>query len=283
MEERLPTPVAPFLRWAGGKRWLADLLQSLAAEQSIGKYYEPFLGGGAAFLALRPSGAVALSDTNADLIEAWTTVRDSPTEVAARLRAYTNDSDSYYLARKSKPRSAINRAARFIYLNHTSFNGIYRVNLKGDYNVPFGNRKAVNIPTTADLCQISSVLADVSIDTCDFSDAVAGAASGDFCFLDPPYTVAHNNNGFIKYNRKLFSIDDQYRLAEVVRDLSARGASFVLTNAAHDALHEMFAPIADSVVVHRKNAVGGRLAQRGTAAEMLYTNLPIPARMRNVT
>lgn len=266
----------PFLRWAGGKRWLAGTLQELTVDLSICTYYEPFLGGGAAFFSLPGLKRARLSDTNGELIDTWNAVKEMPDRVFASLTRYKNTATDYYRARDARPRSDANRAARFIFLNHTSFNGIYRVNLKGVYNVPYGSRKSISLPTEDDLHAVSSALEVATIEVLDFEDSVDRSRPGDLCFLDPPYTVAHNNNGFIKYNQKLFSLDDQQRLASALRDLRRKEVSFIMTNAAHTTLHEMFSPVADSRIVNRKNAVGGKLAARGVAAERLYTSLTGP-------
>lgn len=265
--------MSPFLRWAGGKRWLVPQIQTLLHERPVHDYYEPFLGGASVFLALSVGGSAHLSDLNDDLIEVYTEVRDHPREVATALGRYKNTAEDYYAARASAPADAIERAARFIYLNHTSFNGIFRVNLRGEYNVPFGNRSAPNFPSESTLVAVSARLQDVTLVSQDFEESLSTVNEGDLVFLDPPYTVAHNNNGFVKYNQHLFSFEDQKRLARVIKSVGDRGADFILTNAAHSSIAELFAPLGRRLTVTRRNVIGGTSAGRGRAEEYLFTNI----------
>jgi DNA adenine methylase len=272
----LPTsnvPMTPFLRWAGGKRWLVPQIQALLEGRSVNDYYEPFLGGASVYLALTVSGHAHLSDLNDDLIEVYREVRDHPREVAIAVSNYQNTAEEYYAARAAAPMNAIERAARFIYLNHTSFNGIFRVNLRGEYNVPFGNRKSPNFPTETTLAAVSGKLRDVTLTSQDFEESLSTVTEGDLVFLDPPYTVAHNNNGFVKYNQHLFSFEDQKRLAKVVKSVSDRGADFILTNAAHSSIAELFTPLGRRLTVTRRNVIGGTSAGRGQAEEYLFTSI----------
>nr|WP_255471429.1 MULTISPECIES: Dam family site-specific DNA-(adenine-N6)-methyltransferase [unclassified Salinibacterium] len=269
-----PVPVtAPFLRWAGGKRWLVPQLLRLARQHDFRNYHEPFVGGGSVFFALAPKGTAYLSDLNGDLIEVYQQVRDSPEEVASAIAQYQNTAESYYSARAQVPIEPSARAARFIFLNHTSYNGIYRVNLRGEYNVPFGARPSPKIPGLPALQTASRVLAGAVLRSKDFGDALDDVDAGDLVFLDPPYTVAHNNNGFIKYNQHLFSFEDQERLAGRIAEISKRGAYFALTNAAHSSIDTLFSSLGRKIVVTRRNSVGGKSASRGRTEEFLFTNL----------
>lgn len=266
-------PLAPFLRWAGGKRWLVPQVLELIGETPIKRYHEPFLGGGSVFFGLTPSDKVFLSDLNTDLVEVYRQVRDNPANVADLVAGYENTSESYYAARAASPATAKERAARFIFLNHTSYNGIFRVNLRGEYNVPFGHRRHLNLPDEAWLLQASKRLQGVEINGRDFETALGEVQGGDLVFLDPPYTVAHNNNGFVKYNQHLFSFEDQRRLAEAIKAISERGARFILTNAAHSSIDELFSPLGRKIKVSRRNSIGGKKAVRGRAEEYVFTNI----------
>jgi DNA adenine methylase len=261
------------LRWAGGKRWLLPKLKELVTGVDIGAYHEPFLGGASVFLGLPPFVAAYLSDSNSELIEAFLTIRDHPTRVSNLARSYRNDAATYYKVRGEEPGGRIGRAARFLYLNHTSFNGIYRVNLKGVYNVPFGHGRPPHIPTPDQLGRVSERLKGATISTKDFAACVSNVHAGDLVFLDPPYTVAHNNNGFIKYNQKLFSLEDQTRLSKLIDELKDRDAYYILTNAAHDALAELFDKGDVCIETSRRNSIGGTNAVRGSGTEYLFTNL----------
>jgi DNA adenine methylase len=265
----------PFLRWAGGKRWLVPHLDQLLSGLRFNNYIEPFLGGGAVFFGLQLPGDSFLSDLNPELIETYQTVREYPEEIAAGLRRFENTEDAYYKVRSSSPRKAVTKAVRFIYLNHTSFNGIYRVNLNGEYNVPYGNRAHTNIPSKESLSLAAAALTRSTLKIRDFGLAINDVGVDDLVFLDPPYTVAHNNNGFVKYNQNLFSFADQRRLADLLKVIERKKAFYILTNAAHDSIRTLFAP-AQPLIVTRKNAVGGVSAARGRADEYLFTNIPVP-------
>lgn len=264
----------PILRWAGGKRWLVPTVIDLIDNININNYHEPFAGGAAVFFGLNIATKAFISDLNSDLIGTYQQVRDDPNGVWRFLRRYRNTSDAYYAARASRPRVSASRAARFIFLNHTSFNGIYRVNLAGEYNVPYGHRPSCNLPKKVDLGNTSARLQNTILAEGDFADALHNIGPGDLAFLDPPYTVAHNNNGFVKYNDRLFQFSDQQRLSRMIDAIRERGAYYILTNAAHDSIAHLFEKGDRRILTSRKNAVGGRDALRGAATEYLFTNLP---------
>ena len=158
-------------------------------------------------------------------------------------------------------------------MNHTSFNGIYRVNLAGIYNVPFGNRPSPQIPTAEHLCAVSKRLKRARLDSGDFARCIDRVHENHLVFLDPPYTVAHNNNGFIKYNQRLFSFDDQKRLSELIDVIKRRGAFYIAANAAHGSIAKLFDKGDSMIVTSRRNSIGGANAVRGNAIEYLFTNL----------
>lgn len=266
-------PLAPFLRWAGGKRWLVPDVLELLGETQVNRYHEPFLGGGSVFFALAPKGQVYLSDLNLDLITVYEQVRDNPARVAELLDGYENTSDCYYKARAATPATDEELAARFIFLNHTSFNGIFRVNLKGEYNVPYGNRQHMNMPDKEWLERASAKLQGVELHGRSFELSLGHVQEGDLVFLDPPYTVAHNNNGFVKYNQHLFSFEDQKLLAKTIKEIADKGARFILTNAAHKSIDELFSSLGRKIKVARKNSIGGLKASRGRVDEYVFTNI----------
>jgi DNA adenine methylase len=261
------------LRWAGGKRWLLTILEGLLDTTQIGAYHEPFLGGGSVFLGLGPFRRAYLGDANAQLIATFKAIRDHPEEIARRARRHSNDEATYYRVRASEPTDPVVRAARFLYLNHTSFNGIYRVNLEGVYNVPFGQGRNARIPTEDHLRAVSCRLNKARLATRDFGGCIRNVGKGDLVFLDPPYTAAHNHNGFVKYNQRLFSFDDQRRLSALVDQIKARGAYYILANAAHYSIADLFDKGDTRIETRRRNSVGGANALRGGATEYLFTNL----------
>jgi len=227
----------PLLKWAGGKRALAAEITPLL--QGYRRYFEPFFGGGAVFFELNPKSAV-LSDLNPELINCYKVTQSQPDALIEKLRKLKNSRDDYYDIRASSPRSEVGRAARFIYLCTLSFNGIYRVNQAGQFNVPYGYKEHID-PCDADVIHsISDQLQSCEIQCNDFEVVATRANRGDCVYFDPPYTVAHGNNGFLKYNEKIFSWRDQERLESVARMLAARGVKVVISNADHPSLRELY-------------------------------------------
>jgi DNA adenine methylase len=263
----------PFLRWAGGKNWLVKDIEKYLPKRGFNKYVEPFLGGGAIFFHLAPNHGV-LSDLNGDLIHAYKVLKDDVNSVINELARYKNTEAFYYAIRERKPRTDIKKAARFIYLNQTSFNGIYRVNLKGEYNVPFGYRNK-NFLQPENLIQASELLQNLSLLERDFRDSLNDISKGDLVFLDPPYTVSHNDNGFIKYNQKLFGLDEQYELAKFLDRVHEIGAFYILTNAAHAEIKKIFDRPGTNRVIEtsRASLVGGINAKRKQYGEYIITNV----------
>ena len=230
---RLSAVPRPFLKWAGSKRTLLPhLLQVLPNE--FRTYREPFAGAAALFFLLRPANAT-LSDTCGDVINTFTAVRDNVAAVLRYLKPLVPDQTVYYELRQRRRRGRFAEAARFIYLNKTCWNGLYRVNSSGEFNVPYGLPKSVNLVDPANLRACAAALSSptIKIALSDFEDALVDVDAGDLVYLDPPYVTGHNNNGFIEYNRNLFSWADQVRLAAVASTLSRRGAYVVISNAAH--------------------------------------------------
>ena len=229
----------PFLNWAGGKRWLvanhADLLRV-----SHDRLVEPFVGSGAVFFHLEPSAAL-LSDANPRLIEAYTAVRDEPERVLDLLKVHRrkHSTQYYYHVRDQRLRTPATRAAQLIYLNRTCFNGLYRVNLQGRFNVPKGSKDAVIFPDD-DFVAWSQALSRSELRACDFQQTIDDAVEGDFLYVDPPYTVKHNMNNFVKYNEHIFSWSDQVRLRDALVSASRRGVAVVVSNADHPSIRELY-------------------------------------------
>lgn len=266
--------VGPLLKWPGGKRWLAPWLADLVRDNLTGRYFEPFLGGGSLFFHLRPAQAL-LSDINPDLIETYCAVRDSYRRVLRSLRNMPVSSEDYYAFRDRVPRDRIARAARFLYLNRTAFGGIFRLNCKGEFNVPYGGGER----TPAQLCRpgvlgdVSRLLAGAHLQCADFQPTMSHAAAGDVVYCDPTYTVAHNNNGFIRYNEQNFSWDDQRRLALAARSAQRRGAFVVVSNAFHRDVRQLY-PWAECYEVRRRSLVAPRSEFRRVVAEYVFVFEP---------
>ena len=234
------------------------------------KYIEPFLGGGAVFFALRPTRSV-LSDANAELVETYEAVREEVEEVIRFLKRLEHDEESYYRVRKSRPYTRASRAARFIYLNKTCFNGLYRVNTDGDFNVPFGKHgPKLLVCDTDQLRAASKTLQAATLVSDDFGAIIRRAHSGDLVYLDPPYTTAHSNNGFIEYNAKVFSWEDQSRLANLALGLVRRNIRVAVSNADHKSIRDLYDH--NEFTIHRikrASTMAGSAAARFAAVELL--------------
>ena len=267
--------IEPFIRWAGGKTWLVPFLPGILNHIPFRRYHEPFLGGGAVFFALEHQETSFLSDANAQLINTYIHVKRSPEEVIALFQEMPNTKDDYYRIRSEiTTENTVENAARFIYLNQTSFNGIYRVNRDGKYNVPYGFRKTrKHQPERIRAASIKLRNAEITVG--DFESHKDQIEENDLVFLDPPYTVSHNNNGFIQYNRNLFSLDDQYRLKGFIEYIKHQGAYYILTNAAHSTIRDIFLQSNDRIIEQQRcSLIGGKHAAREKITEYLFTNIP---------
>ncbi|MES2353191.1 MAG: Dam family site-specific DNA-(adenine-N6)-methyltransferase [Pseudomonadota bacterium] len=231
--------MTPFLKWAGGKRWFIQRYSDLLPHK-YNRYIEPFLGGGSVFFYLKPKDAL-LGDINPDLIAAYQGLQKEWSRLQSQLEDHQQKhSDAYYYSvRNESPADPIDRAARMIYLNRTCFNGIYRVNRQGKFNVPRGSKNTVVLEND-NFEEAARLLGKAQIRLVDFEKLINEAGKNDLVFADPPYTVRHNFNGFIKYNEKLFSWGDQERLAHSLFKARKRGAKIVCTNANHASVRELY-------------------------------------------
>lgn len=265
----------PFLRWAGGKTWLLKDIYNYLPER-FNNYYEPFLGGGSVYIHLKSIGKIQneafLSDRNTDLINAYNAIKYNSFELIRILKEYKNEKEFYYFLRDQKYSNDIQKAAQFIFLNRTSFNGVYRVNLKGEYNVPYGFKDYKVLFDFDNLLKLMDIFKDASFTSCDFEETLEKVQKGDLVFLDPPYTVAHENNGFIKYNQKIFAWEDQERLAEYIELIKAKQAYFILTNAVHFNINNLFQKVGSKHILNRYSVVGGKGAKREEISEYIFTN-----------
>ena len=241
--------------------------------QNYARYLEPFLGGGAVFFHLRPERAM-LSDLNEALIATYQALRDEPSEVWRHLKRHQRQhgEEYYYLVRSQRPRTSARRAARFIYLNRTCFNGLYRVNLDGVFNVPKGTRNSVILPTD-DFDSVSEILQSASLIPQGFSESISQAAKGDFLYVDPPYTVLHNNNNFLRYNERIFSWSDQRRLAECLTQAAKRGACILMSNADHGSIRDLYRDrIWQCLPVSRLSLLASSVSNRRATTELVISN-----------
>ena len=267
-----PSEVTPFLKWPGGKRWLVEKHPRIF-RRNFDRYIEPFLGAGSVYFHLAPDEAV-LGDLNPELVIAYTGIKENAQEVLLLLQKHhlMHCHEHYYSVRDNIPASLAAQAARIIYLNRTCFNGIYRVNRQGRFNVPIGDRKQV-IRDTDDFEAIAGLLAGSRLCHSDFEPLVDEARVGDLVFLDPPYTVRHNRNGFIKYNENLFSWDDQERLAKAATRAVERGAQIVVTNAFHGTVRALYSKDLFSFKkVNRYSAISAATDSRKHFEELVITS-----------
>lgn len=259
----------PFLKWAGGKRWLVQS-DEFPLPCGFTRFVEPFLGSGAAFFSVAPASAI-LSDVNAELINLYRVIRDHPHEIQLRLSDHHvgHSKEYYYALRASVPEDDVSRAARTLYLNRTCWNGLYRVNRRGEFNVPIGTKTAV-IYIKEDFSYYSARLKAAELVACDFDETLARAGTGDFVFVDPPYTVKHNLNGFVKYNEELFGWADQVRLRDALVGAVKRGAKVALTNADHDCIRELYPDEFRYRQLRRHTVLSGLGKGRGPTTEALF-------------
>ncbi len=270
----MPT-IEPFVRWAGGKTWLIPHIPNVLGDLQIEHYHEPFLGGGAIYFSMEHTKKSYLSDANSQLINTFIQVRDNPEELIDFFIQMPNTEDDYYRIRTEiTGDNTIANAARFLYLNQTSYNGLYRVNRDGRYNVPYGFR--TNWFYNPERIRAASLrLQNTRISIGDFEVNKYRIKENDLVFLDPPYTVSHNNNGFIAYNQKLFSLEDQQRLKRFIEYIKAKGAFYILTNAAHETIREIFLTQGDRIIeLQRNSLIGGKNAARVAISEYIFTNIP---------
>ena len=262
----------PILRWAGGKSWLVKQLHRFLPK-TFNNYHEPFFGGGAVFFNLRPPNQSFLSDVNPGLINAHSQIREDPAGVLGVLEGFRNTVDDYYRIRATVFSCPVEKAAQFIYLNRTCFNGLYRVNYEGAFNVPYGFKNYRLLFEPARFRRLSGLLRQAILSCGDFEDSLSNIEEGDLVFLDPPYTISHIKNGFVKYNGKLFSWEDQERLMSFIEKVRSRGASYILTNAKHESIRILFGQKDTPISVCRSNVIGGRGAARGPIEEYVFTNV----------
>ena len=264
----------PFLRWAGSKKQLIPKLRPYWGE-GFTRYVEPFMGSAALFFAIEPSEAI-LSDTNLELVETFCAVRDHPRAVYNRLLYLPLGKDAYYRIRQEDASmlSSIDRAARFIYMNRFCFNGLYRTNLKGKFNVPYGSSKTARLPAWDDIFKAANVLSCAQIGARDFEEALQEVKTGDFVYMDPPYAV-QNRRIFNNYGPNCFGTNDLARLASKLPAIDRCGAIFLVSYAfCAEAIDTFDGWHVRQVQTHR--SVAGFSQYRRKVVELLISNRELP-------
>ncbi len=274
----------PFLKWAGGKGKLAPTILS-AAPPAMARYIEPFAGAGAVFFAVeeaRTGTPALLADANAELIETYTVLRDELAALdgaLARLAAEYAAGDGeergamYYRVRASQPSTPAGRAARFIFLNRTCYNGLFRVNASGGFNVPHGRYKNPRIHDGALLAACSAALQRAELRVADFAGICEEARPGDFVYLDPPYQPLSVTANFTGYTRADFGPADQRRLRDAFEDLSRRDVAAMLSNSDHEFIRGLYSGLGYRLVtVPMARAINSRGSARAPVPELLVDN-----------
>jgi len=265
----------PFLKWAGGK---SQLLTELLARvpKSFNCYFEPFLGGGALFFGLQPKKA-RLSDNNSELINCYSVVRNNLDQLLEDLHKHKYESEYYYTIRKSDRAPdfaslpAIARASRFIYLNKTCYNGLYRVNSKGQFNVPMGRYTAPTIVDEVNLRACSSVLANADVSVAAYDHVETSAEAGDFVYFDPPYLPRNATSNFTSYTEGGFAEAEHERLGDLCRKLNQKGVFFMVSNSHTRAIWEIYKGFNVSVV-NANRSINSKAKRRGRIEEYIITN-----------
>lgn len=261
----------PPVKWAGGKGQLLTQLEPLFPK-GFQNYHEPFVGGGAVFFYLLPEKA-SLIDNNKELINFYLVVRNNLEELLQDLPRHVNERSYYYKVRALDPErmDPVKRASRFLFLNKTSYNGLWRVNRKGEFNVPFGNYKKPKIIDEPNLRLVNSILQHTEIKLGDFALVLERAQEGDFIYFDPPYHPLSETSSFTSYTAKDFGEEDQRRLADLFRTLDQRGCLVMLSNSDTPFIRELYDSY-DISVVKARRAINCRSDKRGPVNELVIRN-----------
>lgn len=267
----------PFIKWVGGKtQLLSDLISRTPPR--FGSYHEPFMGGGAFFFALHRAGrlyerSVHLSDVNRELVETYLGVRDQAERVIKLLADHPYDKKHYYQVREQNPFSLGTSAlaARFIFLNRAGFNGLYRVNKSGGFNVPFGRYTNPTICDADNLRAAARALRTANIHNGGFETVLARAEKGDFVYFDPPYVPVSQTSNFVGYAKGGFDLSMQEKLARTFEKLAAKGVYVMLSNSEAPWVKERFSDFKQFVVSARRN-VNSKAEKRGPVGELLVTS-----------
>ena len=238
----------PFVKWAGGKRQLISVLNEKLPE-TFGTYFEPFLGGGALLFHILTrvnNQKCSISDLNSDLVLSYITIRDKIHDLIAMLKEheknYRKDSKSYYYSiREENPKNQLEKTSRLLFLNRTCFNGLYRVNSKGKFNVPLGSYTNPNIVNEENLLSVSAILQSrVSIKCRDFEAVLGDVKKGDLVYFDPPYQPVSKTSSFTSYTSRDFTYDDLARLGKLCSKLDSKGCKVLLSNSDSKKVTELF-------------------------------------------
>lgn len=273
--EKLKEETYPIVKWIGGKRQLMfELLKNMP--ENYNRYFEPFIGGGALFFELQPQNAY-ISDMNEELINLYTVVRDDVYGLIDDLNKH-KVSKEYFMGIRNIDRtkeyqnwSDVKKASRFIYLNRTCFNGMYRVNSQGQFNVPFGNYKNPRIVDAENLINCSKLLKNTEICCADFSEILNKVQKGDFVYFDPPYVPLNETSSFTSYTKDGFDLDMQFKLRDICDELDSMGVMFMLSNSDTKLVNELYSNY-EIKKVFASRAINANPNGRGKITEVLVKN-----------
>lgn len=266
--------ILPILKWAGGKRQLLNEIKQLVP--SFNNYFEPFIGGGAVFLNISPQKAY-ISDINSELINMYKVIKDNPHELMLDLSKHKNTKEYFeYIRALDRVKDfieypAIQRASRFIFLNKTCFNGLYRVNNKGYFNVPFGNYKNPQFVKEDNLLMCSQLLQNTIIKCADFSAIKNRVQPKDFVYFDPPYLPINETSNFTSYTKDGFNIDMQIKLKALCDRLTNKGVYFLLSNSDTTTINELYSKY-NIQKIFANRTINSKSSKRGKITELLIKN-----------
>lgn len=281
--EKIAEKPKPFVKWVGGKRQLIQQFRDMGLyppeefDPMTNSYFEPFLGGGAVFFDLLPEKAY-LSDMNFDLVTTYNVIKNDVESLIISLKKHIVSKDYFLLVRAQKVSelTPLQIASRFIYLNRTCFNGMYRVNSKGEFNVPFGDNKNPLICDEVNLRKVSKALTNVEIKHQDYKETVKNAKKGDFIYLDPPYHPMSQTASFTSYTKEAFGSNEQVELRDMFLELHKKGCFVMLSNSNADFINEIYGELKSrGVTVHKVEAgrsINSKGDGRGKVKEVLVTN-----------
>lgn len=267
----MSTSTKPFLKWAGGKQQLLIELRRYIPNY-FNNYYEPFLGSGALFFDISPNKAI-ISDINSDLINCYMIVKNKVDELIENLKKHINSADYFYKMRGKNltKLSAVEKASRFIYLNRTCFNGLYRENKKGQFNVPFGRYQNPKIVQEESLIKASMLLKKARILKSHYKDVLKNAKKGDLIYLDPPYFPLGGYSDFKRYHKVFFEQKDHEELSDVFEELDRKGCFIILSNSDTTFTRNLYSRWRIHVVM-AKRLINCDASRRGKVTEILVTN-----------
>ena len=285
LESPQSTVAQPFLRWAGGKRRVMPMLMANMPKDFNGlktRVFEPFLGGGAFSFALSNSNSkfftpgknLIINDVNRDLVLAYLALRDNPDALITQLKKITRtkSKSEFERVKYSNPKDDLSRAARFIYLNRTCFNGLWRVNSKGEFNVPWGNLQDPLIYSEENFFACSKSLQRATITNLDFASALQRVSPNDFVYLDPPYIPLTNSSSFSKYAKNDFGIMQHFALAGVIRRLVDVGAKVMLSNSDTKLTQEIYGSVLKIKRIKVQRSISAKASSRVAVGEIIATN-----------